>query len=101
MERRSLRVEGESGAKGVQVLVGCRRGGGSTVILVTVCRLGIGVGAQGAGPHEEENKSQEGPHYSQQGGVLHATCCDGRAWPWQLREALIICAVALGLPKQR
>lgn len=101
MERRSLRVEGESGAKwAAHVLVGCRGGGRSTIVLVTVSRLGIGVGPQGAGTHHEEEESKEGPHDSQQHRVLHATLADRGSWPWQLCEAFIVCAVALRLPQQ-
>lgn len=53
--------------------------------LVTVCWLGIRVGAQGAGTHHEEEKCQESPHHGQQHRILHAACCDGRPWTWHCK----------------
>lgn len=56
------------------------------IYLVTVCRLGIRVGAQGAGTHHEKEKCQESPHDSQEHRVLHATWCDGRPRTWHCRD---------------
>lgn len=56
------------------------------IYLVTVCRLGIRVRAQGAGTHHEKEKCQESPHDSQEHRVLHATWCDGRPRTWHCRD---------------
>lgn len=56
--------------------------------LVTVGRLGIRVGAQGARTHHEKEESKEGPHDSQQHRVLHATLTDGGSRPWHCKRLL-------------
>lgn len=63
--------------------------------LVTVSRLGIWVGAQGAGTHHEEEECQEGPHHSQQHCVLHATLCDGGSWPWHCKRLIKTISITL------